>query len=97
MQLSDHCNSPRLARDALVLEHPTPVTSVNNSSQTKFTASEVFYGGVSDNDNNMYLSPVVAAQLLDNPPSEQLSSERKEGATFDAAKTSGTYKINKFI
>ena len=41
MQLSDHCNSPRLARDALVLgpsaalnRYPTPVTSVKNSSQT---------------------------------------------------------------
>ena len=41
IQLSDHCNSPRLARDALVLEpraalnrHPTSSTSVKNSSQT---------------------------------------------------------------
>ena len=41
MQLSHHCNSPRLARDALVLgpsaalnSDPTPVTSVNNTSQT---------------------------------------------------------------
>ena len=41
IQLSDHCNSPRLARDALVLgpsvalnRDPTSATSVNNSSQT---------------------------------------------------------------
>ena len=41
MQLPDHCNSPRLARDALVLgpsaalnRDPTSPTSVNNSSQT---------------------------------------------------------------
>ena len=41
MQLPDHCNSPRLARDALVLgpsaalnRDPTSATSVNNSSQT---------------------------------------------------------------
>ena len=41
MQLSDLCNSPRLARDALVLgpsaalnRDPTSATSVNNSSQT---------------------------------------------------------------
>ena len=41
MQLSDHCNSPRLARDALVWgpsaalnRDPTSATSVNNSSQT---------------------------------------------------------------
>ena len=41
MQLPDHCNSPRLARDALVLgpsaalnRDPTSDTSVNNSSQT---------------------------------------------------------------
>ena len=41
MSLPDHCNSPRLARDALVLgpsaalnRDPTSVTSVNNSSQT---------------------------------------------------------------
>ena len=41
MQLSDHYNSPRLAKDALVLEpsaalnrDPTSATSFNNSSQT---------------------------------------------------------------
>ena len=41
IQLPDHCNSPRLARDALVLEpsaalnrDPTSTTSVKNSSQT---------------------------------------------------------------
>ena len=41
MQLLNHCNSSRLARDAMVLgpsaalnRDPTPVTSVNNSSQT---------------------------------------------------------------
>ena len=41
MQLPDHCNSPRLARDALVLgpsaalnRDPTSATGVNNSSQT---------------------------------------------------------------
>ena len=41
MQLPDHCNSPKLARDALVLglsaalnRDPTPATSVNNPSQT---------------------------------------------------------------
>ena len=41
MQLPDHCNSPRLARDALVLgpsaalnRDPTSATSVKNSSQT---------------------------------------------------------------
>ena len=41
MQLPDHCNSPRLARDALVLgpsaalnRDPTSATSVNNPSQT---------------------------------------------------------------
>ena len=41
VQLSDHCNSPRLARDALVLgpsaalnRDPTSTTSVKNSSQT---------------------------------------------------------------
>ena len=41
MQLPDHCNSPRLARDVLVLgssaalnRDPTSATSVNNSSQT---------------------------------------------------------------
>ena len=41
MQLPDHCNSPRLARDALILgpsgalnSDPTSATSVNNSSQT---------------------------------------------------------------
>ena len=41
MQLPDHCNSPRLGRDALVLgpstalnRDPTSATSVNNSSQT---------------------------------------------------------------
>ena len=41
MQLPDHCNSPRLARDALVLgpsavlnRDPTSTTSVKNSSQT---------------------------------------------------------------
>ena len=41
IQLPDHCNSPRLARDALVLgpsaalnRYPTSVTSVKNSSQT---------------------------------------------------------------
>ena len=32
-----------------------------------------------DNDNNMYLGPVVAAQVLDPSPSDQSSSERKEG------------------
>ena len=41
MLLPDHCNSPRLARDVLVLgpsaalnRDPTSATSVNNSSQT---------------------------------------------------------------
>ena len=41
IQLSDHCNSPRLARDALVLgpsaalnRNPTSSTSVKNASQT---------------------------------------------------------------
>ena len=41
IQLPDHCNSPRMARDALVLgpsaalnRDPTPTTSVNNSSET---------------------------------------------------------------
>ena len=41
MSLPDHCNRPRVARDALVLGptaalniDPTPTTSVNNSSQT---------------------------------------------------------------
>ena len=41
MQLPDNCNSPRLARDALVLgpsaalnRNPTSATSVNNSSET---------------------------------------------------------------
>ena len=41
MQLPDHCNSPRIVRDAPVLgpsaalrRDPTPVTSVNNTSQT---------------------------------------------------------------
>ena len=41
IQLSDHCNSPRLARDTLVLgpsaalnRDPTSTTSVKNSSQT---------------------------------------------------------------
>ena len=41
MPLPHHCNSSRLARDALVLgpsaalnRDPTPVTSVNNTSQT---------------------------------------------------------------
>ena len=41
MQLPHHCNNSRLARDALVLGpiaalniDPTPVTSVNNTSQT---------------------------------------------------------------
>ena len=41
MQLPDHCNSPMLASDALVLgpsaalnRHPTSTTSVKNSSQT---------------------------------------------------------------
>ena len=41
IQLPDHCNSPRLARDALVLgpsaalnRDPTSTTSVKNSSQT---------------------------------------------------------------
>ena len=41
MPLPDHCNSPRLARDALVLgpsaalnRDPTSASSVNNSSQT---------------------------------------------------------------
>ena len=41
MQLPDHCNSPRLARDALVLgpsaalnRDPSSATSVNNPSQT---------------------------------------------------------------
>ena len=41
MQLLDHCNSPRLARDDLVLgpsaalnRDPTSATSINNSSQT---------------------------------------------------------------
>ena len=41
VQLSNHCNSPRLARDALVLgpsaglnRNPTSTTSVKNSSQT---------------------------------------------------------------
>ena len=41
MQLPDHCNSPRLARDALVLgpsaalnRDPTLASSVNNSAQT---------------------------------------------------------------
>ena len=41
MQLPDHCNSRRLARDALVLgssaalnRDPTSASSVNNSSQT---------------------------------------------------------------
>ena len=41
MQLPDHCNNPRLARDALVLEpsaalnrDPTSATSVNNPPQT---------------------------------------------------------------
>ena len=41
IQLSDHCNSPRLARDTLVLgpsaalnRDPISATSVNNSSQT---------------------------------------------------------------
>ena len=33
----------------------------------------------SDNNNNMYLGPVVAAQVLDPSPSHQSSSERKEG------------------
>ena len=41
MQLPDHCNSPRLARDALVLgpsatinRDPISATSVNHCSQT---------------------------------------------------------------
>ena len=41
MQLLDHCNSPRLARDAQVLgpstalnRYPTSATSVNNASET---------------------------------------------------------------
>ena len=41
IQLSDHCNSPRLAKDALVLgptaalnRDPTSATSINNTSQT---------------------------------------------------------------
>ena len=41
MHLPDHCNSPRLARDAMVLgpsaalnRDPTSATGVNNSSQT---------------------------------------------------------------
>ena len=46
MQLPDHCNTPRLARDALLLgpsvalnRDPTSATSVNNPSQTVcFTA-----------------------------------------------------------
>ena len=55
IQLPDHCNSPRLARDALVLgpsaglnRDPTSTTSVENASQTvpqlcvsqKFTTSQ---------------------------------------------------------
>ena len=44
----------------------------------------------SDNDNNMYLSPVVAAQqVLDPFPSDQLSSERKQGGTSATTKSSG--------
>ena len=46
MQLPHHCNSSRLARDALVLgpsaalnRDPIPVTSVNNTSQTVPQAS----------------------------------------------------------
>ena len=45
----------------------------------------------SDNDNNMYLGPVVAAQVLD--PSPQTSCPRKEkrggGGTSATTKSSG--------
>ena len=47
MQLPDHCNSPRLARDALVLgpsaalnRDPTSATSVNNPHQTQLCVSQ---------------------------------------------------------
>ena len=47
MQLPDHCNNPKLTRDALVLgpsaalnRDPTSVTSVNNSSHTQLCISQ---------------------------------------------------------
>ena len=42
----------------------------------------------SDNDNNMYVGPVVVAQqVLDPSPPDQLSSERKEGGGGTSATT----------
>ena len=44
----------------------------------------------SDNDNNMYLGPVVAAQVLDpSPQTRYPGKEKKEGGTSATTKSSG--------
>ena len=46
----------------------------------------------SDNNNNMYLEPVVAAQqVLDPSPQYTHLREKKKGGTPAAAKSSGVY------
>ena len=61
-------------------------------AQTHFTNFYLKDLTWSDTDNNMYLGPVVAAQVLDPSPSDQLSSERKKrgwGGTSATTKSSG--------
>ena len=43
----------------------------------------------SDNDNNMYLGPVVAAQVLDPSPHTSYPRKEKKGGTSTATKYSG--------
>ena len=57
-----------------------------NNTFTHFYLKDLTW---SDNDNNMYLGPVVATQVLD--PSRQTSYPRKEkkGGTSATTKSSG--------
>ena len=45
----------------------------------------------SDNDNNMYLGPVVAAQVLDPSPQTSYPRKEKKGGTSTTTKSSGVY------
>ena len=42
-----------------------------------------------DNDNNMYLGPVVAAQVLDPSPQTSYPQKEKKGGTSATTKSSG--------
>ena len=43
----------------------------------------------SDNDNNMYLGPVVVAQVLDPSPQTSYPRKEKKGGTSATTKSSG--------